>query len=68
MISKEELSLMHKYLDKELSDDEIPVFRMHYEKNPEFAREVKQYTDMKIALKTASNLRIKTGKRVKIIN
>ena len=67
MISKEALSLIHKYLDNELSEEEIPVFQMHFQNNPEFAEEVKQYTDMKIALKTASSLRIRTGKRAKII-
>lgn len=67
MISKEELNLIHKYLEGNLLPEEITVFKNIFETNPEFAKEVKRYTDLKIALKTASSLRIKTGKRAKII-
>lgn len=67
MISKEELNLIHKYLEGNLLPEEIPVFKNYFENNPDFAQEVKRYTDLKIALKTASSFRIKTGKRAKII-
>ncbi len=67
MISKQDLNLVHKYLEDTLLPEEIPVFKNNFENNPEFAKEVKRYTDLKVALKTASSLRIKTGKRAKIV-
>ncbi len=57
MLTKEENSLINNYLDNNLSKDEMKKFKERFDSNPAFAREVKQYTDVGIALKSISKYR-----------
>lgn len=52
MLNKEDITLIDKYLDDELSADEIKLFKKHFETSSEFAKEVKQQTDLRVALKS----------------
>jgi len=67
MLSPEEIDLIHKYLENNLSQEEITVFKDKFNTNSEFAKEVKRYTDIGIALRTASSYRLRSGKKAKII-
>ncbi|MDZ4203492.1 MAG: hypothetical protein U1C46_01620 [Bacteroidales bacterium] len=66
-LTPEDQNLIGKYLDNDLSQDQLITFRQKFETNPKFAREVKLYTDIRIALKSASKFRLQTGSERKVI-
>lgn len=61
MANSEDKDLLNNFLDDNLSPDEILLFKKKFNNDPAFAREVKQYTDMKLALRAASKVRVKAG-------
>ncbi len=67
MITQEELDLIHKYLENDLNTEEVILFKNYLASNNEFAKEVKRFTDIKIALKTASAARLKIEKKTKVV-
>lgn len=62
MITQEQEKLIEKYLDDVLSGEDISRFQHHFRSNPQFASEVKKYTDMRIALKSAAITRLSSPK------
>ena len=67
MITQEELDLIHKYLEDDLSPEEIEIFKNTFNTNKEFAKEVKQYTDIRIALKATSAAGLQAKKKKKAV-
>lgn len=69
MVSQEHINLIHKYLENDLTQDEIVLFKNYFEGNPEFAAEVRKYTDVKIALRSAFRMQLESDKdgKVKIL-
>jgi len=59
MINQNDLDLIHKFLDRELAQEEIPLFKEKMKNDPEFAREVKIYTNTLIAIKASVKTRNK---------
>jgi hypothetical protein len=57
MITKEQTELLNNYLDDNLNEEDIKAFKLAFETDKVFAREVKQYTNLKVALKSASRVR-----------
>lgn len=67
MISQEELDLIHKYLENDLNPEETILFKEYFTSNKEFSKEVKRFTDIKIALQAASAASLKKKIEPKII-
>lgn len=62
MLTPQDITLINKYLDDSLEPDEIILFKNRFDQNKAFAIEVKQYTDITIALKSASKTKIQNHK------
>jgi predicted negative regulator of RcsB-dependent stress response len=67
MISQEDISLIHKYLEDDLTQEDIPLFKKRFESNPEFAAEVKKYTDMSLALRSVHKMKLASDKDGRVI-
>lgn len=67
MISQENINLIHKYLEDDLDREDIPLFKNQFENNPEFAAEIKKYTDIRIALRSAVRMKLSSDKVGKVI-
>lgn len=67
MISQEDLSLIYKYLDDDLSNEEVDLFKEKFESSQAFAKEVKRYTDLKVAIQTTSATSLKFKKQPRVI-
>jgi hypothetical protein len=59
MIHQDDLDLIHKFLEKSLSEEEVPLFKEKLSRDPEFRREVNAYTGILIALKAGVRTRDK---------
>jgi len=66
MITQEDNILIELYLEGDLSSAQIATFRERFNSDPEFAREVKHNTDLKIALKTLMKHRLKGQKETPV--
>lgn len=66
-MTEEQNNLIQKYLDDNLAPEEILLFQKHFTNDKEFAAEIKQYTDLRVALKTISKTRIQAKKQSRII-
>ena len=51
-----DIRLIQKFLDKELTEEELRLFKDKFLNDPEFSKEVKEYTNMIIALKSADKM------------
>jgi hypothetical protein len=58
MITQEQNELIQKYMEDNLTPDEVVLFQQYFKQDKDFAREIKEYTDLKVALKTISKSRI----------
>ena len=67
MITTDDNQLIDKYLDDRLTTEEIGTFRERFETNPFFAMEVKQHTDMRVALIAAAKHRTNISKVARVI-
>ncbi len=54
-----DIQLIHKFLDHNLSEEEKKLLKEKYETEPEFAKKIKQYTDLLILLKTSGKKSLK---------
>jgi len=68
MVLTDNHQLIDKYLNDSLTNEEIRIFRQQFNTNPAFAREVKQHTDMRIALITAARHRTAPQKQARILH
>jgi hypothetical protein len=57
MLTKDEVTLIDNYLEDNLTQAEKQLFKERFEANPEFARQIKQYTNLRIALRSAAKYR-----------
>ena len=51
--------LIQKFLEETLTEQELTLFKHKFDNDPDFAKSVKQHTDMEIALKTAKQFQRK---------
>ena len=56
MVKQAMEELIQKFLDKELTEEERTLFKDRFEREPEFAKEVKRYVDLEVALRTAREI------------
>ena len=61
MANIDQNELLNKFLEDDLKKDELILFKEKFDNEPDFAHEVKQYVDMKLALKAASRVRLRAG-------
>ena len=72
MLTNKDYILIEKFIDRNLNKDEIVEFKERFNKNKEFAKEIKLQTDFDIALQTAAegqkNTTTKKTNKTKIIS